>query len=138
MVVDPYMGYLYVGQENVGIWKFEAAADGSNDGIMIHAVAPDSDYLEADVEGLTMYFGPDEEGYLIASSQGDHTFAVFRRDGDNDYIGSFQIGANGDIDGVQECDGAMVLNVPPQSPKNDEVVASRRQEITTYLRGPLG
>ncbi|NJN66542.1 MAG: phytase [Chloroflexaceae bacterium] len=111
MVVDPSMGFLYVGQENGGIWKFAAAPDGGSEGTRIHAVAPASNYLVADVEGLTIYFGPEGQGYLIASSQGNHTFAVFRREGNNDYIGSFQIGAAGDIDGVQECDGAMVLNV---------------------------
>ncbi len=112
MVVDPELGFLYVGQENGGIWKFAAAPDGGSEGTLIHAVAPASDYLAADVEGLTIYYGPDEEGYLLASSQGDNTFAVFSRTGNNDYIGSFQIGAAGDIDGVQECDGAMVLNIP--------------------------
>lgn len=116
MVVDPEARMLYVGQENGGIWKFSAAPDGESEGTMIHPIAPASDYLVADVEGLTLYFGPDGQGYLIASSQGDNTFAVFDREGDNEYIGSFQIGATGDaaddIDGVQECDGAMALNIP--------------------------
>lgn len=112
MVVDQQLGILYAGQENVGIWKLEAAVTGSAEATLIHAVQPDGEYLAADVEGLTIYYGPGEEGYLLASSQGDNTFALFSRSGDNAYLGSFQVGSNGDIDSVEECDGAHVINLP--------------------------
>jgi myo-inositol-hexaphosphate 3-phosphohydrolase len=111
MVVDEEMGVLYVGQEDVGVWQFDAEPDGSSEGALIHAVRPQGEILEPDVEGLTIYYGPDGRGYLLVSSQGDNTFAVFDREGDHAYLGSFQIGAMGEVDGVQESDGAMVLNV---------------------------
>jgi 3-phytase len=75
---------------------------------------------------LTIWYGDNGQGYVIASSQGnahgkhptpvpglDDTFAVFERAGKNAYIGSFGIGANRakGIDGVQECDGADVTSV---------------------------
>jgi len=40
----------------------------------------------ADVEGLTIAYGSDGKGYLIASSQGNSTFAIYRREGDNTYV----------------------------------------------------
>jgi myo-inositol-hexaphosphate 3-phosphohydrolase len=110
MVADDELGVLYVGQENVGLWKFDAEPGGSPEGALLYTVRPDGDILEADVEGLTIYHGPDGTGYLLVSSQGDNTVAVFTRAGDNAYLGSFQIGAQGEIDGVQESDGAMVVN----------------------------
>ncbi|HEU4326842.1 MAG TPA: phytase [Roseiflexaceae bacterium] len=112
MVADQELGALYIGQEDVGIWKFAAEPDGSSEGALIHTVAPQSEYLEADVEGLTIYYAAEGKGYLLSSSQGNNTFAVFARDGDNRYIGSFQISVNGDVDGSQESDGAQVLNLP--------------------------
>ncbi|MBK8047505.1 MAG: phytase [Anaerolineales bacterium] len=112
MVADQELGHLYIGQENVGIWKIDAEPDASAELRLLYSVRPEGELLEADVEGLTIYYGPDGTGYLLVSSQGDNTFAVFTREGDNAYLGSFQIGAAGEIDGVQESDGAMVLNVP--------------------------
>lgn len=37
--------------------------------------------------------------------------AVFTRSGDNAYLGSFQVGSSGAIDGVEESDGAHVAHV---------------------------
>ncbi|NTW01602.1 MAG: phytase, partial [Oscillochloris sp.] len=112
MVADAELGFLYIAQENVGIWKAEAAPDSTAAPRLIHEVAPKSTYLEADAEGLTIYYAADGKGYLLASSQGSNTFPAFTREGDNTYIGSFQIGTNGEIDGSQECDGSAVVSVP--------------------------
>ena len=64
-------------------------------------------HLEAEVEGLAIAYGPGRSGYLIASSQGNNSFAVYRRE-DNDYVKTFTIeGADG-IDAVEETDGIEV------------------------------
>ncbi len=110
MVVDAELGVLYVGQENFGLWKFAASPSGSSEPVLIDTVKPQGAVLEPDVEGLTIYYGPDGSGYLLVSSQGNNTFAVYERGGENAYIGSFQVGTNGGIDGAQESDGAMVLS----------------------------
>lgn len=112
MVVDVDALTLYVGQENFGVWKFEAAPDGSSEPVLMDTVKPQGAVLEPDVEGLTIYYGPDGSGYLLVSSQGNNTFAVYERGGDNAYLGSFQVGTGEAADGAQESDGAMVLNVP--------------------------
>ncbi|MDX2212814.1 MAG: phytase [Oculatellaceae cyanobacterium bins.114] len=112
MVVDRELGFLYVAQENVGIWKFSAEPTASTRGRLIDRVRPDGDRLEADAEGLTIYYGANGTGYLLASSQGDSRFAAYTREGNNDYIGDFAVGASNGIDSVEESDGADVINVP--------------------------
>lgn len=109
MVVDRETGYLYAAQEQRGIWKFAAEPDASTTGMLIEAVKPEGDVLTADAEGLTIYYGAEGKGYLLASSQGDSSFAVFSRDGNNDYLGSFVI--DDGVDGVAESDGADMINV---------------------------
>ncbi|MBW4616739.1 MAG: phytase [Desmonostoc vinosum HA7617-LM4] len=113
MVVDQETGFLYIGQEDVGIWKFLAEPNGGKTGKLIDKVQDlGGSHLTNDVEGLTIYYGADGKGYLLASSQGDNTFVAYTREGDNDYLGSFGVGNNGSIDSVQESDGADVVNVP--------------------------
>lgn len=63
------------------------------------------------MEGLTNYYGANGSGYLLVSSQGDNTFAVFDRKGSNPYLGSFTVGDRKDMDQTNESDGADVLNV---------------------------
>ncbi len=112
MVADRELGYLYVGQENVGIWKFQAEPNAEVMGRLIEPVKPDGDVITADVEGLTIYYGQNGSGYLLASSQGDSSYAAFSREGNNDYLGSFVIDdGSGEIDGVEESDGADVTSV---------------------------
>ncbi|WP_437721904.1 phytase [Sorangium sp. So ce861] len=62
--------------------------------------------LERDVEGLAIYYGDDEEGYLLVSSQGDDTFHVYDRETPTDHIAAFQ------VEGTGETDGHDVVNVP--------------------------
>jgi 3-phytase len=69
-------------------------------------------HLRADVEGLSIYYASDGTGYLIASSQGDNKFVVYRREGNNAYVMTFQIGRGTDIDRVSVTDGLDVLNFP--------------------------
>jgi uncharacterized repeat protein (TIGR01451 family) len=113
MVVDQETGFLYIAQEDVGIWKFQAEPTGSSTGKLIDKVRFEGGKnLTDDAEGLTIYYGKNGTGYLLASSQGDNTFAVYTREGNNDYIGQFAVGNNGGIDSVQESDGADVINLP--------------------------
>lgn len=113
MVADQETGFLYIGQENVGIWKFLAEPNGGTTGTLIDQVKDlGGSNLTPDVEGLTIYYGANGTGYLLASSQGDNTFAIYNRQGNNEYLGRFAVGSNGAIDSVQESDGADVINVP--------------------------
>ncbi|UJS04360.1 phytase [Cylindrospermopsis raciborskii] len=113
MVADQEMGFVYIGQEDVGIWKFDAEPNGSNVGKLVDKVKFEGGQnLTDDAEGLTIYYGKNGTGYLLASSQGDNSFAVYTREGSNDFLGRFAVGSNGAIDSVQESDGADVINLP--------------------------
>jgi 3-phytase len=135
MVVDPATGTLYAGQEDIGIWRIRADLTGKP--VLVDKVREfgvpgvydeeteecaagadpgyGGDRLSADVEGLTLFQESDGDGYLLASSQGDDTFALYDREvsEDNEYEGGFRVGAaSTTLDGAQECDGAAVLNTP--------------------------
>ncbi|MCP3820662.1 phytase [Streptomyces sp. A3M-1-3] len=135
MVVDPANGMLYAGQEDVGIWRLRADLTGAPvlvDKVKEYGVPGvydeeseecepgadpgyGGDRLAADVEGLTLFQERDGDGYLLASSQGDNTFALYDREvgDDNEYEGGFRVTAATEVlDGSQECDGAAVLNAP--------------------------
>ncbi len=70
-------------------------------------------HLTADVEGLTLVQEKGGDGLLLASSQGDDTFAAYDREVSdaNEYEGGFRVGpASTTLDGSEECDGAAALN----------------------------
>ena len=73
-------------------------------------VIPPIQKIQYDVEGLSIYFAHDNKGYLIASIQGNNSFAIFERGGENKYLGSFRIKDSG-IDGVEGTDGIDVVNL---------------------------
>jgi 5'/3'-nucleotidase SurE len=111
IVVDQELGLLYVAIEGeFGILKFSAEPNGGDGYQIIQPVG--ADYLVPDLEGLSLYYGAEGKGYLIANSQGDSSYAVFSREGTNEYLGSFVVGDNHGIDQVNESDGLDVINVP--------------------------
>ncbi|GAA3446816.1 phytase [Planomonospora venezuelensis] len=132
MVVDVQRDVLYAAQETVGIWRMRADLTGEPvlmDKVRGYGVPGTYDpgteectfgedpglggeHLTADAEGLTIYYRAGGKGYLLASSQGDDTFSVYRREGSNAHLGRFRVRAAGGVDGVEHSDGAMVLNVP--------------------------
>ena len=54
-----------------------------------------------------LFDGGDGGGYLVVSNQGENDYAVYRREGDNEFVGFFHIVANAaaGIDGASETDG---------------------------------
>ncbi|MEL6252335.1 MAG: phytase [Bacteroidota bacterium] len=111
MVVDAQYGNLYVGEEGEGIWKLSAKADGGSTKSLISMSGEDNPAISYDIEGLAIYQKGDR-GYLLASSQGNFSYAVFDRLGENAYIGSFIIEENEVLDGVEETDGIEVSHFP--------------------------
>ncbi|WP_432768352.1 MAG: phytase [Sphingopyxis sp.] len=103
---------LYVGEEVGGLWELKQ--DGK--GAAARLVAPiDNQRLVADLEGLATI---DHKGqrYLIASSQGDNAYAVFRLPG-VDYVGRFAVaagafGATSETDGIEAVAGNFGATYP--------------------------
>ena len=113
MVADDENGLLYVAEEDKGIWRFSAEPDSSdNKELLTFSTENDNLFIEYDIEGLAIYNLPDGDGYLIASSQGNDSYAVFERRLPNKYMGSFKIVDGTTIDGSQETDGIDVTSTP--------------------------
>lgn len=111
MVADNEYEILYVGEEDHGIWRLSASPDGGDHKQLIPLSTEENPDISFDIEGLALY-KKWNEGYLIASSQGNFSYAVFDRKEPNTYITSFVIKANGEIDGVEETDGIEAINLP--------------------------
>jgi len=102
-VVDDDRDMLYVGEENAAIWRFDFDPDSSSTPTRVASV--DGQRITDDIEGLTIMRDGDQR-YLIASSQGDDTFPVFRISEDGErYLGRFTVVARDGIDGVTHTDG---------------------------------
>lgn len=100
-VVNDETGDLYVGEEDVGIWRM-SLKDPAAAPVSIHKV--DGTKLVADTEGLTLMRDRGRT-FLIASSQGDSAYPVWQIEGGQyRYIGRFRI-EGGPIDPVTQTDG---------------------------------
>jgi 3-phytase len=100
-VVDDRTGLLYVTEEDVGLWRFDADPSASMKAIELGRA--NGKQLVADVEGIAIMPIGADAGYLIVSSQGDNAYAVYDLKS-GAYRSRFGIG-DGAIDGVQETDG---------------------------------
>ena len=130
--VDQRNGVLYAAQEDVGLWRMPlpfASGDpelidrvkdfGVHDAydpateectpVDPEATGFGGDVLEADAEGVDLYYGPGATGFVIVSSQGDDTYAVYRTQGSNRLVGTFRIDGEG-VDPVNGSDGLAVTN----------------------------
>jgi 3-phytase len=129
-VIDRTTGIVYAGQEDVGVWSVPVtggepellyATRGSSKSPFNN---PDS-VISRDIEGFTIYYAASGTKYLLTSSQGgahgdvpapdapyDDSFAVFAiGDAGLNLLGSFRVAASGDMDAVQESDGADVTSL---------------------------
>ena len=109
IVADDYSGYVYVGQEEQGVWKLPMDPSTSEKPELIVKLT-DHEELIDDLEGLTIYYSSETEGYLIASIQGNNSYAVFNRETPHSYLGSFRITKSENFDGALETDGLDVEN----------------------------
>lgn len=104
-VVDPRTARLYVGQEDVGIWQFDARPAGSTRPVKLAGV--DKARLFDDVEGLAIAAdGAGNGGWLVASSQGDNAYALWRLS-DGRFDGRFRV-VEGTVGATEETDGIAV------------------------------
>ncbi|MGB5131613.1 MAG: phytase [Steroidobacteraceae bacterium] len=116
---DDELGNLYVAEEGGGLWRYSAEPGGGDLRTEIDRVnGPNG--LRQDIEGIAIWHGAGGLGYLVVSNQGANNFAVYRREGDNEFIGIFYIVANDadGIDGVADTDGIEVTSqaLGPQFP----------------------
>jgi len=103
-VADARSMTLYVGEEDRGIWAFDARADSSTAGRLVAPV--DGRQLVADVEGLALAPQGRRSGWLVASSQGDNAYALYALP-DMRPAGRFRVAA-GTFGATEETDGIAI------------------------------
>ena len=107
IVADRVRARLYVAEEDIGIWEYDAEPDGDTPRRAVARVGEHG--LTADVEGLAIYYAPEGKGYLLASSQGSSTVNLYERSGDHAYVATIDPKA-GTTDDVAHTDGLDVTN----------------------------
>ena len=136
VAVDQRSGVRYAAQEDVGLWSLQLPLSSGGPPQLIDRVTdfgihdvydPESEEcrpvdpdakgyggtrLTADAEGVDIYYGPGSTGYVIVSSQGNDTFAVYDRQGNNHPVGSFQVKGSNGVDDINGSDGLAVTNRP--------------------------
>ena len=100
-VVDDRTGQLYVSEEDVAIWRFDLAQPQP---MPVRFAAVDMKTLVADTEGLALAPKGANGGYLVASSQGDNAYTLYRLP-DGAYAGRFRIVPGSTVDGTNDTDG---------------------------------
>ncbi|MGX7926319.1 phytase [Tsuneonella sp. HG094] len=146
-VVDPRTGTLFVGEEDVGIWRFDARTGASTTGTL--AAPTDGQQLVADVEGLALAPQGATGGWLIASSQGDNAYALYRLPGlepaGRFCVSAGIVGATEETDGIEAAlgdfgpaypDGLVVVQDGVNAPaaQNFKLVSWRKVRETLGLR----
>lgn len=111
LVADDEQDFLFVAEETIGIWRFSADFRSEAAPILIKTLRGDGRF-RPDVEGLAIYRDPTRvnQGYLLASIQGNNSYAVFNRFPPHTYRGSFRIGRSAAIDGTSDTDGIDVTS----------------------------
>ena len=102
-VTSPRSGDLYIGEEDVGIWRIRTMIMDAAPQPEAFATTGAGDGLVADVEGLAYAANFGGADYLITSSQGDNAYALFDAV-DGRPLGRFRI-VDGVVDGTSETDG---------------------------------
>ncbi len=108
-VIDDETGDLYIGEEARGVWRY--STDPARRAQRTQIGRAPSAMLVPDVEGLALL--KDASGtWLMASSQGDSAFAVWKVDGQPTYRGRFSVVSGGGIDAVTGTDGIAAQGGP--------------------------
>lgn len=120
-VVDEAQHALFIGEEDKGIWRFNAKANGGTQGELIIKAEGD---LVPDVEGISLYQGANIRGkkqdLLVVSSQGDNSYLLYQAQPPYAQLGKFRLGVNlngmengreTSIDGSSETDGLAVTHL---------------------------
>ncbi|CZT44929.1 related to 3-phytase precursor [Rhynchosporium secalis] len=112
-VTDEANGFLLVGEEPVGVWRYDAEPTTSSPaGYRFASVAtyPDHKFgdLYADVEGVTLIPGKTaSDGFILVSCQGVSGYNVYERAPPHKFVETFTItnSKDGKVDHVTNTDG---------------------------------
>ena len=125
MVADDEYGYFYCSDETHAILKYHADPNVPKDPF-IRAFGV-GDGIRGDREGLAIYKKGKGKGYLIVSSQGNSTFKIYQREGNNKFIKTAA------LHGVSKTDGIATTSqpIPPYYPTG--IFAAHNDGDNNYL-----
>jgi 3-phytase len=110
LVADDELGFVYASDEPHAIRKFYAdPARGDNNQIVAFATG---DGISGDREGLGIYKCPGGTGYLVASSQGNSTVKIYRREGEAGNPHKHTLLTTIRTKGSKSTDGLDITNLP--------------------------
>lgn len=103
-VADDENGFLFLGEEPFGLWRYDAEPHGATEGYLIDHVDAGGN-LFADVEGVTLIYGRSPiDGYILVSCQGLSAYNLYQRAYPHEYVMTFSVNA-GAVDRVTNTDG---------------------------------
>ena len=104
-------GMRYSKKENVGLGRISTVCDGDNAKAAVKFIA-NHHAAEDTYEGVGIYGLGDSRGCLVLLSENNDTYALYRREGKQEYLGSFAVVADPvrGIDGISETDGLEVTS----------------------------
>jgi len=120
--VDDEAKALFVGEEAMGVWRFDAEPNVLSgpgyDGVLIASTAAGG-HLVRDVEGVAIAKTSPTGGYIFVSNQGVSTYSVFTREAPYSYVKTFRVERGAAcVDPVTGSDGIEVstANLGPAFP----------------------
>jgi len=116
-VADDETGRLFVSEGQSGLWRYNAEPDASPVGRQMVDRAGGG-HLTRELGGVAVVAQPGRQGFLLASSRGDDSFAVYRRGQDHGWLGQRQVVDGPAADGCSATGGieAVAANLGPAFP----------------------
>ena len=124
-VGDDANGWVLVGEEPYGLWRYGAEPGDEAGSVLIGHVGDGRMY--ADVEGVTLVEGVTaDQGYILVSQQGVSAYNVYRRAPPHAFVETFTVAANAarGVDAVTNTDGLAAVGAAlgPRFPRGVVVV----------------
>ncbi len=123
-VADDTTGGLYVSEEDVALWRYDAEPSGGTAREAVDTVTSEGGRLTADIEGVTLAQQQGDAGYLLVSAQNVEDpdasyFGAYRREAGNPFVKTFRISAGEDSDDCDRTDGiaATTADLGPAFPR---------------------
>jgi 3-phytase len=112
MAADDPLGWLYVSEESRGLWRYPAEPGDQSAPVLVDTTDAKG-HLKADAEGIAIAAAEaGRGGFLLVSSQGSSSFAVYDRSPPNTFRGAFTVEASASIDGCEHTDGLDATAAP--------------------------
>ncbi|KAI1120738.1 hypothetical protein F5Y10DRAFT_117608 [Nemania abortiva] len=109
-VSDEANGWVIIGEEPRGLWRYGAEPNDASEGFLFAEVGDGHTY--ADVEGVTLIEGTTaNDGFILVSQQGVSAYNVHRRAAPHEYVETFTTVENTEksVDAVSNTDGITAI-----------------------------